>query len=192
MVYLSRFLIKIKPNVAKYIIHGWYGGRWSSWHFVPLDFTFTFAAGHAVFFCVFSMCRTFLTCWMPADLNKSLSLANLREYLNAKSRLKVYWEILCLPTERYICWRWLKILLKDPLIWLWVHRTVWRWMDDGFEGETWNVSSTFTLILWWRQPMDAFYLCHVRWRMMERHNMTHETRICMYIYFRNVSMFEPM
>ena len=71
-----------------------------------------------VFFCVFSVCRTFLTCWMPADLNKSLSLANLREYLNAKSRFKVYREVLCLPTERYIFWRWLKIWVKDPLLWL--------------------------------------------------------------------------
>lgn len=141
----------------------------------------------------FSVCRTFLTCWMPADLNKSLSLANLREYLNAKSRFKVYWEILCLPTERYIFWRWLNILVKDQLIWLWVRRTVWRWMDYGFEGKTWNVSSMFTLILWWRQPMDAFYLCHVRWRMMERHDMTHETRIRNILpECPNVSMFDPM
>ncbi len=79
----------------------WMYRRWSSWHFVPLDFTFVTS---------FWPCsppaspcgRTFLTCWMPADLNKNLSLANLRESLNSHSHpfqnflrdsIFAYWKI---------------------------------------------------------------------------------------------------
>lgn len=113
----------------------------------------------------------------PLTWIKSLSLANLREYLNAKSRLKVYWEVLCLPTERYIFfwtfwWRthwfdcgctelfgdgWMMVLKGKPGMFLqrslWYYGGVSRWMLSicAMLDEE-----------WWRDtiwPMRHEYVC---------------------------------